>query len=478
MGSPLSQEGLPLELVLAIIDRIEDDEDLLLLAGASRLFNELSVATYFARNGFNPAPRNLLLGTSDESMKHLAGLAVSLGTCGAPLEHLSYDFGFINHTDHLIREVRLLRQYVTKLSTVDRVSLRLATYFTGDPNQWRSESIILLRTVLQKSCRNIHITTSQLSSFYEEPKTLRSPKPSDWLNNYWPDAVEPSTKESNHLRTCYIQTFPTFLRPFYYHTLKCNAATLTDLSFKNIFGGGSDWATMMTNIHFPRLTRLAIVYGVIPRQPLVKFITKHPNIQELEYHHIRYDPVPKHPTRLNHTVFEDLRSLVTTPEHILNFLPAMAKMLALRNITIKIEEKVTSFSALEGALKCLAACVNKITLTLEVTRTGLGFGVWLNTIMRTGINSSGRPESRLECVETLVMDNGDWGFTDDVTLARLPSWIKLFPALRVLTLKGEASPAGLRSLTQLALDGADSASDSILDTLKDACPGIYIEWGR
>ncbi|KAH9485752.1 hypothetical protein JR316_0002667 [Psilocybe cubensis] len=477
MTSPLSHDGLPLELVLAIIDRVEDDEDLLLLARASRLLNQFSLAAFFARNDFDPAPRSLLLGTSDGSMKHLTGLVASLRTNGASLEHLSYDFGFINHTNHLIREVRLLRQFVSKLSTVDRVTLRLATYFTGDPNQWRSESIVLLRTVLQKSCKNIHITTSQLSSFYEEPKTLRSPKPSEWLNNYWPEEVAPFLKESGHLKTCFIQTFPTFLRPFYYHTLKCNASTLTDLSFKNIFGGGSDWATMIANIHFPRLTRLAIIYGVIPRQPLVKFLTKHPNIQELEYHRIRYDPVPKHPARLSSAVFEHLRSLVTTPEHILNFFPSMEKMVALTNLSIKIEEKVTSFSALEGALKCLAGCVNKITLTLEVTRTGLGFGVWLNTIMRTGLNSSGRPECRLQCVETLVMDNGDWGFTDDLILSRLPSWIRLFPALRVLTLKKEASYSALRSHSQSTLDGADSDSDSTLDRLKDACPGIYIEWG-
>ncbi|PPQ75482.1 hypothetical protein CVT25_003213 [Psilocybe cyanescens] len=470
----LSQEGLPTELILAIIDRVEDDEDLLLLARASRLFNELSVAAYFSRNAFSPSPRNLLLSSSDGSMKHLSGLVVSLGATGASLEHLSYDFGFINHTDHLIREVRLLRQYVSKLSTVDRVSLRLATYFSGDTNEWRTESIILLQTVLQKFCRNIHVTTSQLSSFYEEPKSLRSPKPSDWLKNYWPEAIRPPSKGSSHLRVCFIQTFPTFLRPFYYHTLKFNATTLTDLAFKNIFGGGSDWATMITNIHFPRLTRLAVMYGVIPRQPLVKFITKHPNIQELEYQHIRYDPVPKHPTRLSPSVFEHLHTIVTTPEHILNFFPPMAKLLVLKNITIKVEERVTSFSALEGALRCLATCVNKITLTLEVTRTGLGFGVWLETIMRTGLQSSRRPESLLRCVETLVMDNGDWGFEDQVTISRLARWLKLFPALRVLTLKGVATSSVLRA--QSTLYGPGDISETILADLRDACPGIYIEW--
>ena len=466
----MDYKGFPTELLLLIIDKIERDEDLLLLATASRLLHDLCLKEYFTRIEFDPTSKDLQLNSQNGTLKNLAGLAIALDVVGASLDYLSYDFGYINHQAQLVQEVRLLVQFVRKLSSIDRVSLRLATHYesSGNPTEWRGRSIILLRDVLQKNCKNIHITTSQLSSFSEEPKSLRSPRPGDWLKGYWPDGVQPLTNRSKCLQICSIQTFPTFLRPFYYHTLEFNASILTVLAFKNLFGSGNDWAVMMTNLHFPRLTRLAVNYGVIPRDPMIKFLVKHTSIADFEYHHIRYEPRPKHPARMNKTsALERLHTLTTSPEHILNFLPPLGKMSVLTNITIIIQELVTNFSSLDGALRCLTSCVNKITLSLEITRTGLGFGAWLDTIVRNGLNSSGRPESQLGCVETLVMDNGDWGFTDEQILTRLPTWLRLFPALRVLTLKhGGTSPRPMSSFEE----------SGVINALKDACPGVYIEW--
>ncbi|KAF9558108.1 hypothetical protein CPC08DRAFT_23496 [Agrocybe pediades] len=464
----MSYEGFPTELLLLIIDKIEEDEDLLLLARASRLLHFLCMKEYFHRIGFDPVSKSLHLNSQNGTLKNLAGLAISLDAVGTCLDYLSYDFGYINHQAQLVQEVRLLIQFIRKLKSIDKVYLRLATHYetTGNPSQWRARSIILLRDVLQRSCKNIHITTSQLSSFSEEPKSLRSPRPGDWLKNYWPDGVKPDTKGTKHLKVLSIQTFPTFLRPFYFHALETNASVLTELSFKNIFGGGNDWGLMMANLQFPKLARLAVNYGVIPRDPMIKFLVRHPSIVDLEYHHIRYEPRPKHPARMSKTnALECVHTLTTSPEHILNFLPPLNKLPALTSITIIIQELVTNFSSLDGALRCLTACTNKITLALEITRTGLGFGAWLDMIVHTGL--AGRPELLLSCVETLVMDNGDWGFTDDEIISRLPTWLRLFPALRMLTLKHAG--AGARY-------GSSVDESGVLSALKEECPGVYIEW--
>lgn len=465
--------GLPTELLIFIVDEVEADEDLLSLAATCRHFHDLALKTYFARGDFDPTSRNVVLTPYEKSLRNLAGLALSLDVVGTSIDHLSYDFGYLSKTEQLIKEVRLLTKYVFKLSSINRATLRLASYYNSSTfGEWKRTTITLLISILGRSCTNIHLRTSQFSTFYEEPKSLRIPKPSDWLKDYWPDGAKPRTNGTKHLKVCHIQTFPTFLRPLYYHTLQFNSTVLTDLSFRNIFGGGTDWGTMMVNLAFPHLARFTIIYGVIPRDPFVKFLTKHQNIKEFNYHHIRYDPRPKKPARLDKSIFERLHTLTTTPEHILNFLPPMDRMPALTTIIIMIEELVTNFSPLEGALRCLASCLNKITLTLEVTRTGLGFRVWLDAIVRNGLNPSTRPEPLLRCVETLIMDNGDWGFADDLIALRLPPWLRLFPELRALTLL-DGGP--MLRMNRLVADDSDSDTPTFLESLKDACPGLYIE---
>ncbi|KAF8911657.1 hypothetical protein CPB84DRAFT_1958036 [Gymnopilus junonius] len=466
--------GLPTELLIFIVDQVEADDDLLSLAETCRKFHDLSLKNYFDRNEFDPASRSVVLTPYEGSLRNLAGLALSLDVIGTSIDHLSYDFGYLSNSDQLIKEVRLLTKYVDKLSSLNQATLRIASYYNSSTStKWKRSTIALLNSILKKSCADIHIRTSQLSTFYEGPKSLRIPKPADWLKDYWPIGVNPQNNGAKHLKVCHIQTFPTFLRPFYYHALQFNSTVLTDLSFRNIFGGGTDWGAMMLTLVFPHLARLTIIYGVIPRDPFVKFLTKHQNIKEFSYHHIRYDPRPKKPVRLEKSVFDSLQTLTTTPEHILNFLPPMAKLPALTTVIIKIEELVTNFSPLEGALRCLASCLNKITLTLEVTRTGLGFRVWLDAIVRNGLNSSTRPEPLLHCVETLIMDNAEWGFADELIVLRLPVWLRLFPQLRALTLI-DGGPA-IRMSQSLA-DDRETSSPTFLETLKDACPGLYIEW--
>ncbi|PPR06761.1 hypothetical protein CVT26_003912 [Gymnopilus dilepis] len=466
--------GLPTEILIFIVDQVEDDEDLLSLAVTCRQFHGLSLTAYFARDQFDPTSVNVALTPYEGSFRNLAGLALSLDVVGTSIDHLSYDFGYLNKTEQLIKELRLLTRYVSKLSSINRATLRVASYYnSATSDEWKRTTIALLNVILEKSCTDINIRTSQLSNFYEDPKLLRVSKPSDWLKNYWPVGIRPRARETQYLKVCRIQTFPTFLRPFYYHTLQYNSAVLTDLSFRNIFGGGADWGLMMQSLIFPRLTRLTVMYGVIPRDPFVKFLAKHQNIREFTYHHIRYDPRPKRPARIESSIFDQLHTLTTTPEHMLNFLPAMSKMPVLTNVVIMIEELVTNFSPLEGALRCLAACTNKITLTLEVTRTGLGFRAWLDIIVRNGLNPSRRPEPHLHCVQTLVMDNADWGFGDEIIALRLPAWLRLFPDLKALTLVDGGSSG---RMGRLVAEDSDSETPTLLDSLKDACPGLYIEW--
>ena len=456
---------LPTEILLSIIDQIELDEDLLVLAATSRLFHHLSLRSYFSRHDFDPTSNNLLLNSYEGSFKIISALAISLDLHDTSIDSLVYDLGqeFLNRPDELVQEVRLLTRYLSKISTVGSVCIRLANYFPDQPKQWKEASLLLLSTVLSKSCRDIHIVTSSISS-YET-----SQKPSDWTKNYWPK----TRPTGGHLKIFSIQTFPQFLRQFYLHTLRANRYILRSLSFTRIFGGGDEWATMLANLHFPRLAKLHISFVVFPRDLLIKFITQHPTLAEFEYHHIRYIPPPKHPVRFKKGAFGCLHSLIVSPEHLLTFLPPLSQMPFLTEVVIKIDEMgPSSFVPLDHSLHRLAVCTNKITLSLEINRTGVGFGAWFHAIFRNGLNPTERPERLLHCVEMLVMDNADWGFTDNVLAAQLPVWLKLFPAVRTLTLKC----GGPQFRNMLTLEEHGGSSASFLENLREACPELHIEW--
>ena len=457
---------LPTEILISIMDQVELDEDLLVLAATSRLFHHLSLRSYFSRHNFDPTSKTLLLNSYEGSFKIISALAISLDRRDTSIDSLVYDLGqeFHNRPDELVQEVRLLTQYVGRISTVGSVFIRLATYFPDQPKRWKKASLLLLGTILSKSCRDIQIVTSSISPHYETP-----PKLPDWTKTYW----QRTRPAGGHLKIFSIQTFPRFLRQFYLHTLRANRSILRSLSFTRIFGGGDEWATMLANLHFPRLVKLHISFVVFPRDLLVKFLTQHPTLAEFEYHHIRYKPPPKYPARFKKGAFERLHTLTVSPEHLLTFLPPLSQMPLLTEVTIKIDEMgPSSFVPLDQSLRRLAACTNKITLSLEINRTGVGFGAWFHAVFRNGLNPTERPERLLHCVETLVMNNADWGFTDNVLAAQLPVWLRLFPAVRTLTLK--CGGPQFRNMLTLEENGGSSAS--FVENLREACPEIYIEW--
>lgn len=473
---------IPTELLVVIIENIESDDDLLTLAGASRRFHDLALSQHFSRHGFDPFSKEVNINFSlDGSINFLKGLAVSLNFVGTSIDRLSYDFGYTQDSSRVMKEVQLLTQYIAKLSSVTSVNLRLATHLRGPPEKWRNMNIVLLNTILSRSCRDIHITTSLLSTLHEEPKNMPpSSKPTDWLKGYWPANQFPPRGTPKILKTCFIQTFPRFLRPFYFFTLSTNAGSITDLSFTNIFGGGADWTTMLASITFPNLHRLVISYCVIARDPLSKFLQRHPGtLTAFEYHHIRYDPRPKAPLRvrlLDHVFQSTLQTLTMSPEHIVHFMPPFSVLRRLNSIEIVVEEAMGqngggNFAPLEAALRVLAASVNRITLTLMITRTGLGFGAWFAQAFapsRGGFRPKVRPESELHCVENLVMDNGEWGFTDGALYNYMPRWLLLFPNLQELTLRGK------RKFYKYIV-GEEDDTVTFVDGLKEACPHIHIE---
>ncbi|CAA7260392.1 unnamed protein product [Cyclocybe aegerita] len=473
--------ALPPELLILIIERVDSDGDLLRLAGASRQLHSISIEALFARHKVVPLDKDLRLSfsTPEAAIAVLSALATSLDVVGASLDSLSYDCGWVFEPKRLLKELHLLTRYVSKLSSMNQVTLRLAAPLEGWPSQWKDRTVALLEAILSKSCRRIRIDSSQMSSFPDQDilspwMTAIATKQSEWTKWYLPPTVQRDSTTSD-LHTCAVLTFPPFLRQFYLDTLKYNSDSLTDLTFKNIFGGGTDWDTLISNVSFPALQRLSVIYAVISRDVMVKFLIKHPTITSFEYHHIRYRTTPMKPVR--NTLCENLTKLTTTPEHILNFFPPPTKLYQLENLTIKVDQLARPlFQPLEDSFRRLAPFGGTIQLSLEISRPGLGFGVWFDTIPRLGasFDPSARPETQLRCVKKLVVDNGNWGFAKNF-LRGLPAWLGLFPELTEVVLIQN----GLRYVSS----ELDPLEEELLVKLARACPGLRsisvkdtIEW--
>jgi hypothetical protein len=279
------------------------------------------------------------------------------------------------------------------------------------------------------------------------------------------EAVNKSNQEIKHLKNCFIQTFPPFLRPFYLGALNANASVLTDLTFKSIGRmSAKDWGFLITHVYLPVLRRFAISFSTIPRDAVIKFLSKHSHITSFEYHHIIYRPktkvgLPGLNNGLNH-----LEQLTTTSEHILTFLPPMDRMSSLTYVAIDVEGNHMDFNPVEQALRRISSCVNRIELTLHVISTSdLGPKAWLQLLVHLE-PSFGR--FMVHCVESLRLKNGLWGDAANV-LGQLPILLKLFPELKHLILHSVRPNPQVPSLL------ADhEALLPIFERVKLACPTI------
>ena len=484
----------PTEIFISIIDHVESIDELLVLARVSHGFNEIALNALFERYGVDPHGESisLTLPVAGANLVLLEAFSLSLGVVGNTPEELNYDCGFTNVPQLLIRELRLLTRYIIKLTSVNRVSLRISSPPWLKNPEWNSASTDLLLAVLEKGCEEIHITTTQLSSVHPHENSLSpaaaasgsiSVTPSDWMKKYLPISADDMhqhrmlTSTANeisicHLQRCTIQTFPHFLRPFYFISLRANAQLLTHISFKNIFGGDADFAVLLNSLYLPHLTHFGLKYGVVRRDAIALFILSHPHILSLEYHHLRYPSSNLVPRPLPGSACGQLTSLTTSPEHILKLLPPASDMPFLKKITIKVENhNIVRFQALEEALWHLSSCVGPLSLTLQVTVLGLGFGVWLDGIFtdQISLDPSTRPEARLRGVRSLTLDNGGWALSDQF-LSRIPAWASLFPDLTELTVRSESGET--KSRTRIQVSEEVFLSGTFSEKLKVKCPRL------
>ncbi|KAF9047634.1 hypothetical protein BJ165DRAFT_1114888 [Panaeolus papilionaceus] len=468
---------LPTELIYSILNHISSLDDLLNVAMSCRAFNDISLDIIFRRSGLDPMSPTLLLNIDTDNVACLPALCMWLQMHrNHKLQRLDFRYGRypdLKGIGPIYKDLKLLRSYITKLGSVDEVNLALVAPTEATTPDLGEATVELLRAILERGCVSLHVLTTRLvdtRSQVEGAVVIHSDglffdSPTNWV---WRKvhAGRVSQNQNGQLKKCTIYTYPPFLRQFYYDALQSNSTTLTEISFHRVFDGEEDWEKMMTALRLPHLKCLRIHVCVILQDPLIKFLFYHRNLTIFQYHHIRYhvDP-PQGASRLSPTSFQSLEEIITTPRHLVHFLPPASKLPRLRAITIKVEVHQPDFSAPEEALATLRGCTDPIDLTLHITAAGLGIEAWMQTIesLPGGVigDSEQRPERFLFAIRSLTLYNGSWGWNVGL-LTRVMRWVSLFPTLEGVTFDAHPSSA---NVIRLNAEG----EDALLRDFRRAC---------
>ena len=426
------------------------------LAATSRQFNYLSLQVFFSNHNFDPTNSKLIIAPENSNyvgfLHKITALAMSLALQRTSVEDLLVGVGYIRSPELVLHEIRTLTRYIMSLSTINRVTIRIEIP-SGFPITMAACNT-LLYTLIGKSCNHFHIkgevsqywvARQRLRDLFSSYKTSVISKFSNWRRRRDSGYVLKSNTETKYLKQCIIQSLPTFLRPFYFQVLKVNASVLTGLAFRSIFNP-ADLGLLLTNVHLPALEIFAMSWCTIPHNAIITFLSKHSHITAFQYYHITYRTERKVPRRLEGGL-DCLESLTTGPKQIFTFIPSMDRMPSIASIAINMEEDFLKFDVVQEALRHLSSCVNKIDLTLYTCFVSRTFGLWLPELVHPQSSFWRGNEIMLHCVESLHLQNGDWGYADSV-LDRLPALLRLFPELKHLILHS-GRPSSARQLSEV-----------------------------
>lgn len=455
---------LPNEILLSIIEIVESNKDLLVLARVSRVFNILSIRVCFKRYDLNTKSTSLSLKNHPNGLI-LFALCISVEMVGRAFEEVTYHYA---HCDEVLLtfELHLLARFFLRLSSVIRVNLRFHCPHSDNFPLLHDAAIReVLDATLSKGCSYLHVETDSLFATTSQENLLIWPTSptTESQNQFGEEEEQDDGSNEIALQSCSIQTFPPFLRPFYFDVLHANPQVLTELNFGSILCFSSDFSTLISSLRLPKLKHFGFQYVCVIPEVMFKFFLDHQHLESLEYHHIRYtsaSPWDSGPAR--RVPCTQLHRMIVSPMSLLHMLPSVLRMPRLEFITILVEDDAN----LEEALWSLSDWEQSATLTL---RFSIEFRNWLRTMMsgHTPLDPAEWPEAFLLTVETLVVDIGAWDLTTEI-IDLIPPWVTLFPVLKELKLQTTSESAALA--VQLVSPVDTSLADTFSENLKGRCP--------
>ncbi|TFK45095.1 hypothetical protein BDQ12DRAFT_731053 [Crucibulum laeve] len=433
----LSLSEFPDELLLVILHDVESETDVVALATTCRRFHYLSLEFFLDQCNVS-IPSGEISLNSAESIRTLSMLANSLLAVNATLQHLSCDLTVNFKTPiQVILDTQNLSRFISKLYSVRHVSLEM---MASSMIEREGAIIDLLKLIMQKSCIALHVKALQRSTF-SLGSSSRPLRRTSLISTLTSGSLFDRSRRKQFevpitkLEVLHIQTPPPFLQSFYPRILAASPQ-IRELSFKYIFSP-ENWETLVGDIRLPNLKTLLISHCNLPPDTLLDFLSSHPSITFLEFHHNMISPI--HPPRMPPGILPRLERLKSSPEYITYYLPDLSTFHALHSIEISAGNRLYGFRRTDDAFRCIATCANDISLSLEFEANSSVLTTWLNG---GGLNL--RPECHLRCVKSLNLDNRLRSHFNDDALARFPDWLAEFPALEHVSFSAKCLPDSLK----------------------------------
>jgi hypothetical protein len=414
--------NLPVELQTIIVQSLSDPDDFHGLAQVSRDFNFLAVEALCSIYDLDLHSGTLTLDA--KTFRVVPTLAISLSMLGSSLQLLNCDLTNTQEQPELLKQTRSLRNFLSGLSSVERASF----YFANcGSKEWEDAMIGVCNTLADRRCSNLHIKTLARSTAHPG----RNSKLTTLMQKFSLPVVgkrrnSRAVEQFNNLETCYLQTLPTFLQPLL--AFQLNTSQLNSLTFRYIYNF-SEWDDFIMNLDLPFLENLTVSHCIIPGKSFSSFLSRHPRITTLDFHHNTY--LRHNPPSLPSGILLRLHKLRTSSEYLVRYFPSLDAFPELTTVILPAGDMVRDSNRAIMALEALLSCVNDITLCLEFTYVQC-LDNWLReNLIRAHRNqfSESDPTRNLRCVKSLKLDSKLIAYSSDGVVELLVRWMCMFPAL-------------------------------------------------
>ena len=495
---------LPNEIVIFILEDLEDDE-LFSLALLSRQLHHLALPLYLSRNGISSRPSSQLLLFDDRSNSILKALNTALFR--PSLNSLLCTLLFHKRPDDLFRQILMINRLVGKVSLHEAIinfdeaiplvpakeDIVMSQFIRDleDPDhglvqEFGTELTVMMELILASGCQSFTISHSGTYS-----PSSNETKAAILSNFHGLQLVKKKvTKLLQPFASMFPKLYPTTANalktfnlhsPIAIHPHLCrwtintlNNSNLTSLSIsQNRSTKSSVWSLVLPCITIPSLSHLSIDLCSIKTGDLFKFLSRHPQIQDLFLGRNILSPNPSQTLIKN--ALKHVSQLTAHPKWLVHLLTPQGCFPSLSCIRIlwRIQNKQHfSFVMLNSLLEPIARRLGSIKELHLVLSFGSISSDWMvpssttsSSIMDLKHGSSNLPP--LSCVTHLELHIGTYSLPLAVT-TRLPKWLAGFPvlvSLKVMTM-AQAGPF------------CDSERDFFIRSVLASCPKLGdVEFG-
>ncbi|KAF8629440.1 hypothetical protein AX15_003485 [Amanita polypyramis BW_CC] len=487
--------SLTTEVLLLVLDKCLT-VDLLSISQTSRQLHYVAIPLYLSRFSIRNGLSAKEIHLEGRYMHALLGLQSSLIV--PSLDRLSVKF---NDGIYFAQEVRRLLSFIRRSGRIREVTLHFGNIDSRWVNgliavssvTWRSDLTKLLSMLVECKCEVLNlrqgyfltyetlITTEQdpvvlpkrraflggripaMSSLFSASSTMTAKQA---VRHQHPVLVE---LQDRSLRTFRLHSNLFFTHSFYSWMMDMFRKTpIRSLSLQASGVMDEEWTSFLQSLTVPTLTHVAFISSYIPFPDLLLFISRHPQLTNVDLHpHFRYPPDKKLSKKWKLSL-PSLTSVGGNPENVRLFLNRLQPIPTLKHfsLSLPVHQRPFGLCDFEMVDKMIMSGTKNYRpriLTLEFLVPVICDDLPNYTNDDSGANLTRtytRSVGLFPTVE-IIRFSSDGCFTfSKWTLPLLPQWLASFPALKRVSLATNCLPQG----------GAERKTT--MKAIKESCPNV------